>query len=154
MKYKYAFLSINNHNFFLSLIVISKIIFQFGQPTCAYPLILIFLYILQRAALHLSFVCKLAFAWWHFCFCRMLPSRVSFEIALPTKLHPLKHHKKKLLRMKCNAFCQDASSFPGICYLADFIDTTHTIRNFARRTKPIFFSKKRLNISKIQKFIF
>ena len=137
MKQKCAFLSINNHNFFLSLTIIYKIIFQLGQPICAHPLILIFLDILQRAVLHLSFVCNLAFAWWHFCFCGILPSRVSFEIALPTKIHPLKHHKKKLLCMKCNAFCEDSSSFPGICYLSDFVDTAHTIRNFVRRTKPI-----------------
>ena len=133
----------------MSLTIIYKIIFQFGQPTCAHPLILIFLNPLQRAALHPSFICNLAFAWWHFCFCRMLPSGVSFEIALPTKIHPLKHHNKKLLCIKCNAFCEKSTSFPGICYLADFIDTAHTIRNFARRIKLFFFSKKRSNISKI-----
>ena len=86
----------------------------------------------------------------------MLPSGVSFEIALPTKIHPLKHHRKKLLCMKCNVFCEDSASFPGIYYLADFIDTAQTIHNFVRRTKLyiFFFSKKRLNISKIPKFLF
>ena len=86
----------------------------------------------------------------------MLPSGVSFEIALAAKIHPLKHHRKKLLCMKCNAFCEDSASFPGICYLADFIDTARTIHNFVRRTKLIsfFFSKERLNISKIPKFLF
>ena len=99
---------------------------------------------LQGAALHPSFICNLAFAWWHFCFCRMLPSGASFEIALPTKIHPLKHHNKKLLCIRCNAFCEDSTSFPGICYLADFIDTAHTIHNFVRRTKLIFFFKKEI----------
>ena len=80
---------------------------------------------------------------------------VSFEIALPTKIHPLKHRNKKLLCMKCNAFCKDSTSLPGICYLADFIDTAHTIHNFVRRTKLFFFfSKKRLNVSEIPKFLF
>ena len=110
----------------------------------AHPLILIFLDPLQRAALHASFICNLAFTWWHFCFCRMLVSGVSFEIALPTKIHPLKHHNKKLLCIRCNAFCEDSTSFPGICYLADFIDTAYTTHNLVRRTKliPFFFKKE------------
>ena len=74
----------------------------------------------------------------------MLPSGVSFEIALPTKIHPLKYHRKKLLCMKCNVFWEDSASFPGIYYLADFIDTAHTLRNFVRRTKLIFFFKKEI----------
>ena len=82
----------------------------------------------------------------------MLPSGVSFAIVLPTKIHPLKHHNKKLICMKCNAFWKDSISFLGICYLEDFIDTAHIICNFVRKTKLIsLFSKKRLNISKIPK---
>ena len=74
----------------------------------------------------------------------MLPSVASLEIALPTKIHPLKQHNKKLLCMKCDAFCEDSTSFPGICYLADFIDTAHTTHNLVRRTKliPFFFKKE------------
>ena len=72
----------------------------------------------------------------------MLPSGVSVEIALPTKIHALKHHNKKLLCMKSNVFCEDLTSFPGLCYLADFIDTAHTIHNFIRRTKLFFFQKR------------
>ena len=107
---------------------------------------------LQRAALHPSFICNLAFAWWHFCFYRMLLSRVFFEIALPTKIHPLKHHNKKLLCMKCNAFCENSTSFPGICYLADFIGTAHTIRNFVRKTKLFLFQKRNQIFLKYQNF--
>ena len=40
--------------------------------------------------------------------------------------------------MECDAFYEDPTSFPGICYLVDFIDTAHTVRNFVRRTKLIF----------------
>ena len=82
--------------------------------------------------------------------------------ALPTKIHPLKDDNKKLICMKCNnAFCEDSTSFPGICYLADFIEKAHTIHNFVRRTKLIsFFFQKRakkflkIKISKIKKFLF
>ena len=58
--------------------------------------------------------------------------------------------------MEYDAFNEDSTSFPGICYLVDFIDTAHTVRNFVRRTKLIssFFKKRRLNISKITKFLF
>ena len=100
---------------------------------------------LQGAALHPSFICNLAFASWHFCFYRMLPSGASFEIALPTKIHPLKHHNKQVLCMKCNAFCEDSTSFLGICYLPYFIDTAHTIHNFVTRTKVISFFFKNLS---------
>ena len=31
--------------------------------------------------MHWSSICTLAFAWWLFCFCRMIPSKVFFEIA-------------------------------------------------------------------------
>ena len=107
---------------------------------------------LQRTALHPSFICNFVFAWWHFCFCRMLPSGVSFEIALPTKIHPLKHHNKKLLCMKCNAFCEKSTSFPGICYLTDFIDIAHTMSNFVRRTKLFVFQKRDQIFLKYQSF--
>ena len=57
--------------------------------------------------------------------------------------------------MKCDAFCEDSTSFPGICYLIDFIDTPSTVNNFVRKTKLISaFFKKRLNISKITKSLF
>ena len=70
-------------------------------------------------------------------------------------MHPLKHHNKILLCMKCDAFCEDSTSFPGICYLIDFIDTASTVNNFVRKTKLISaFFKKRLNISKITKSLF
>ena len=29
--------------------------------------------------------------------------------------------------MQCDAFCEDSTSFPGMCYLLDFIDTTTKI---------------------------
>ena len=54
--------------------------------------------------------------------------------------------------MKCDAFCEDSTSFTGICYLIDFIGTARTVNNFVRKTKLIAgFFKKRLSISKITK---
>ena len=45
--------------------------------------------------------------------------------------------------MECDAFYEDSASFPGICYLVDFIDTAHTVRNLLRSIKLIssFFKK-------------
>ena len=57
--------------------------------------------------------------------------------------------------MKCDAFCEDSTSFTGICYLIDFIGAARTVNNFVRKTKLISaFFKKRLSISKITKSLF
>ena len=46
--------------------------------------------------------------------------------------------------MEYDAFYEDSTLFPGICYAVDFIDTAHTVRNFVSRTKLIssFFKKR------------
>ena len=46
--------------------------------------------------------------------------------------------------MERDALYKDSTSFQGICYLVDFIDTAHTVRNFVGRTKLIssFFKKR------------
>ena len=46
--------------------------------------------------------------------------------------------------MEYDAFYKDSTLFPGTCYVVDFIDTAHTVRNFVSRTKLIStFLKKR-----------
>ena len=87
--------------------------------------------------LHPSLHCMLAFAWWLLCSSRILPSKVSFEISLPTKSLHLKHHNKKLLCIECGAFSEDSTSFPGMCYFIDYWHSARTVRNFARRAKLI-----------------
>ena len=57
--------------------------------------------------------------------------------------------------MESSGFCKNSASFPVMCYLIDFIDTAHTVRNFIRRTKLIssFFKEEiELIISKITRF--
>ena len=55
--------------------------------------------------------------------------------------------------MECSEFSEDSSSFSGMCYFIDFIDTARTVRNFAGRTKLIssVFKKRyiKLIVSKI-----
>ena len=140
---KYVFLYINNHNLFLSLTIIYQIIYQFGQPTCAHPLICIyFFWIHSREQLythHSSVPQPLLDDF----FVLVKYYQVSLGIVKPTKIHPLKHHNKKLLCVECDIFCKDSTSFPGICHLVCFIDTAHTVHNFVRTTKLIssFFEK-------------
>ena len=119
----------------MSLTTIYQIICLIGHPTCFHPLICIFILLdqLLRVALHPWFLCTLAFAWWLFCCGRILPSKVSFEIAWTTKTHPWKYHKK-LLCMECNAFCKDSTSLQGMCYQVYVTDTAQTVSNLVRRT--------------------
>ena len=72
---------------------------------------------------------------------RILSSKVTSEIAQPTKIHLLYHYNKELFHMECGGFRENSASFPVMCYLTDFIDTAFTILNFIRRTKvvPSFF---------------
>ena len=88
---------------------------------------------------------------------RILSSKVTSEIAQPTKIHILNHHNKELFHMECSGFCENSASFPVMCYLIDFIDIACTIHNFIRRAKviPSFFKEEiELIISKITKFLF
>ena len=43
--------------------------------------------------------------------------------------------------MLCDVFYKDSTSFPGMFYVIDFIDTAHTACDFPRRKKlmpPLF----------------
>ena len=46
--------------------------------------------------------------------------------------------------MEYDAFYEDSTLFPGICYVVDFVDTALTVHNFVSRTKiiPSFFKKR------------
>ena len=38
----------------------------------------------------------------------------NYQVKIPSKIHSLWHHNKKLFSMYCNVFCEDSTEFPGI----------------------------------------
>ena len=57
----------------------------------------------------------------------------------------------------CRRFCIDSASFPGMCYLIDFIDTAYTACNFMKKmTLLSSFLKEEIDLitSKIPNIIF